>query len=237
MRPAVFIDTNIPIYAAGGDHPLKAPCARILHSVAEDPRLFVTDSEAFQELLHRYLALGRWELGREVIRTFAEAMHGRVEPVYVKGVLAASGLADHQSSVSARDLVHAAVMQRIGTSRLFSVLMGLLIWVSRSSRVGWVLLRNSLATEGCLWFCTSADSRSSCSWLQVSQVGVPVNLPAVGRSRGAIRESQCPTEVSITNVLASILYVEIPAFVSGGGDTIACYGGVADAAECLGPPR
>jgi len=120
MSPAVFIDTNVPIYAAGRDHPLKAPCARILRSVAEDPRPFVTDSEVFQELLHRYLALGRWELGREVIRTFAEAMHGRVEPVYVEDVLTASGLADHQSSVGARDLVHAAVMQRIGTGRIIS---------------------------------------------------------------------------------------------------------------------
>ena len=74
MTPAVFIDTNVPIYAAGGDHPLKEQCARILRSVAEDPKPFVTDSEVLQELLHRYLALRRWELGREVVRTFAEAM-------------------------------------------------------------------------------------------------------------------------------------------------------------------
>ena len=37
MSPAVFIDANVPIYAAGGDHPLKEPCARILRSMAEDP--------------------------------------------------------------------------------------------------------------------------------------------------------------------------------------------------------
>ena len=59
MTPAVFIDANVPIYAAGGDHPLKEPCARILRSVAEDPKPFLTDSEVLQELLHRYLALGR----------------------------------------------------------------------------------------------------------------------------------------------------------------------------------
>ena len=25
MSPAVFIDANVPIYASGGDHPLKEP--------------------------------------------------------------------------------------------------------------------------------------------------------------------------------------------------------------------
>ena len=120
MSPVVFIDANVPIYAAGGDHPLKEPCARILRSVAEDPQPFVTDSEVFQELLHRYLALGRWELGREVLRAFAEAMDGRVEPVLAEDVLSASRLADRHPDVSARDLVHAAVMQRMGTSRIIS---------------------------------------------------------------------------------------------------------------------
>ena len=120
MSPAVFLDANVPIYAAGGDHPLKAPCSRILRSVAEDPRPFVTDSEVLQELIHRYLAQGRWELGREVLRAFAEAMHGRIEPVHAEDVLAASGLADHHPGVSARDLVHTAVMQRLGTGRIIS---------------------------------------------------------------------------------------------------------------------
>ncbi len=120
MTPAVFIDANVPIYAAGAPHPLKEPCARILRSVAEDPKPFVTDSEVLQELLHRYLALGRWELGREVVRAFAEAMHGRIEPVHAEDVLAASGLADRHPGVSARDLVHAAVMQRIGSARIIS---------------------------------------------------------------------------------------------------------------------
>ena len=78
MSPAVFIDAYVPIYVVGGVHPLKDPCARILRSVAEDPQLFVTESDVLQELLHSYLALGRWELGREVLRAFAEAMDGRV---------------------------------------------------------------------------------------------------------------------------------------------------------------
>ena len=120
MSQAVFLDANVPIYAAGGDHPLKEPCARILRSVAENPRPFVTDSEVLQELLHRYLAQGRWEMGREVVRAFAGAMHGRIEPVHAEDVLTAAGLADSHPAISARELVHAAVMQRMGTRLIIS---------------------------------------------------------------------------------------------------------------------
>ena len=120
MTPAVFIDANVPIYAAGSDHPYKEPCSRILRAMADDPKSFVTDSEVLQELMHRYLASGRWALGREVVRAFAEAMRGRIEPVYGEDVTLAADLADRHAGVSARDLVHAAVMQRLGVGRIIS---------------------------------------------------------------------------------------------------------------------
>lgn len=120
MSPAVFIDANIPIYAAGRGHPLKEPCARILRMVAKEPQSFVTNSEVLQELMHRYLASDRWVLGREVLRAFAEAMHDRIEPVDAEDILVASVLADRHSGVSARDLVHAAVMQRLGADHIIS---------------------------------------------------------------------------------------------------------------------
>ena len=120
MSPAVFIDANVPIYAAGGGHPYKEPCARILRMAAENPQPFVTDSEVLQELMHRYLASGRWALGLEVLRAFAEALHSRIEPVGAEDVLAAAELADRHPDVSTRDLVHTAVMQRLGASRIIS---------------------------------------------------------------------------------------------------------------------
>ena len=120
MSPAVFIDANIPIYAAGREHPIKEPCARILMMAAEHPQSFVTDAEVLQELLHRYLASGRWALGGEVLQAFAEVMHGRIEPVYEADIHAAADLADRHPSVSARDLVHAAVMERLGAERIIS---------------------------------------------------------------------------------------------------------------------
>ena len=120
MSPAVFIDANVPIYAAGREHPNKEACARILMLAAEHPRSFVTDAEILQELMHRYLASGRWALGREVLQAFAEVMHGRIEPVYEEDIHVAAKLADQHAGVSARDFVHAAVMGRLGTGRIIS---------------------------------------------------------------------------------------------------------------------
>ena len=120
MNPAAFIDANVPIYASGRRHPNKEPCAQILMMVAERPHSFVTDVEVLQELLHRYLASQRWTLGRRVLQEFAEIMHDRIEPVYEDDIELASRLADLHPEVSARDLVHTAVMQRLGVDRIIS---------------------------------------------------------------------------------------------------------------------
>ena len=121
MSPAAFIDANVPIYAAGREHPNKEPSARVLMMVAEHPLSFVTDVEVLQELVHRYVASGRWALGREVLQGFADVMHDRIEPVYEEDIHFAARLADSQPGISTRDLVHAAVMQRLGTDRIISV--------------------------------------------------------------------------------------------------------------------
>ncbi len=120
MSPAVFIDANVPIYAAGTGHPYREPCARILRMAAAHPRSFVSDVEVLQELMHRYRASGRWTLGREVLQAFAQLMHDRIEPVYEQDLMLAAQLADLHSGVSSRDLVHAAVMRRVGSERVIS---------------------------------------------------------------------------------------------------------------------
>ena len=70
--------------------------------------------------MHRYLSSGRWTLGREVVRAFAEVLRGRIEPVHSEDIILASELADRHPEISARDLVHAAVMQRLGVDRIIS---------------------------------------------------------------------------------------------------------------------
>ncbi len=120
MSPAAFLDTNIPIYAAGQAHEYKAPCLRVLNLAARAPRAFVTNVEVLQELMHHYLASGRWPLGREVLREFADVMARRIELVRVSDIGVASALADDHSNMRARDLLHVAVMRRLGVERIVS---------------------------------------------------------------------------------------------------------------------
>ena len=70
--------------------------------------------------MHRCRASRRWTLGREALQAFADVMHDRIEPVYEEDIILAATLADAHSGASSRDLVHAAVMRRVGSERVIS---------------------------------------------------------------------------------------------------------------------
>ena len=120
MSPPTFLDANVPIYAAGRPHRLKEPSAQVLMLVAERPEAFLTDAEVLEELLHRYLALRLWPQAREVFHHFAALMRERVEPVHAVDVEQAALLADQYPDLGARDLLHAAVMSRLGVRHIVS---------------------------------------------------------------------------------------------------------------------
>lgn len=119
----LFLDANVPTYAAGRDHPLKEPCKEVLLLAARYPGSFFTDAEVLQEMLHRYLALRRWPEGQRIVLDFAALMVGSVEPVIAEDVIRACDLADEYGArpgarLAARDLLHGAVMLRSGGSRV-----------------------------------------------------------------------------------------------------------------------
>ena len=118
MPPATFIDANVPIYAAGRDHPYREPCIRVLAAVNDNPEAFVTDAEVFQEIMHHYLRTERRDAGQVVVESFAAMMHGRVSPVTIDDVLDAGQLARTHHGLSTRDLLHLAVMHRLGVTRI-----------------------------------------------------------------------------------------------------------------------
>ena len=110
-----FIDANIPMYAAGREHPLKAPSLRILESIALGRIRAVTDAEVLQEILHRYTALHRVEFGIEVCKSFLQIVP-MVLPVTVVHVHHAMSVLRQEPSVQARDALHVAVMRYYGIS-------------------------------------------------------------------------------------------------------------------------
>lgn len=117
MSSPIFVDANIPIYAAGAPHPLKDPCIEVLRLIGSQSEAFVTDAEVLQELLHRYLRLKLWpDPGYMVLRNFELVIRGRIEAVRAEDVMDAVGFAAMYPSIPARDLLHFAVMTRLGVT-------------------------------------------------------------------------------------------------------------------------
>jgi predicted nucleic acid-binding protein len=105
----VFIDSNIPMYVAGGEHENREPARRLLDRVRRGKVEACTSTEVIQEILYRYASLGRLDLAREVYDLFVE-----ICPVVLDVTLAdtdrARDLLCGAPGISARDAVHAAVM-------------------------------------------------------------------------------------------------------------------------------
>jgi uncharacterized protein len=106
----VFIDSNIPMYVAGKEHPHREPARRFLERVKAGKVEGCTSTEVLQEILYRYTALGKRELARDVYTLFVD-----ICPVVYGVDLAdtdlACSLVCEIPGISARDAVHAAVMR------------------------------------------------------------------------------------------------------------------------------
>ena len=105
----IFIDSNILMYVAGREHPLREPSRRSLRRVRDGKLDACTSTEVLQEILYRYSSLGRLDFAGEVYDLFVE-----VCPVVLGVTLAdtdrARDLVCGGTGASARDAVHAAVM-------------------------------------------------------------------------------------------------------------------------------
>ena len=68
----VFIDSNIPMYVAGRQHPNRDPARRFLERVQAGEIEGCTSTEVLQEILYRYSALHRLDLPRAVYDLFVD---------------------------------------------------------------------------------------------------------------------------------------------------------------------
>jgi predicted nucleic acid-binding protein len=105
----VFIDSNIPMYVAGRDHPLREPARRFLESVRVGRVEACTSTEVLQEILYRYGGLKRLDLAREVYDLFVQICP-TVLPVTLADTDRAKHLLVATPGVGARDAIHVAVM-------------------------------------------------------------------------------------------------------------------------------
>lgn len=115
----ILVDSNVPMYLVGAEHPLKGEARRLLEAAIGARRRLVTDAEVLQEILHRYGAIGR----REAIAPAFAALLGVVDevfPVEREDVEDAAEIIRRQTELSARDAVHLAVARRRGVDRILS---------------------------------------------------------------------------------------------------------------------
>ncbi len=107
----IFVDSNIPMYLVGADHPNKHEAIACLEKFVSDDRRLVTNTEVLQEILHRYSSLRR----TDAIQPAFDALYGCIDEIFViseDDVLAGKDLLLAYKSLSARDAIHAAHMRR-----------------------------------------------------------------------------------------------------------------------------
>lgn len=115
----IFVDSNIPMYLVGGDHPHKVDARRLLERLIADRERLVTDVEVFQEILHRFVALGR----RDAIQSTFDVLREIVDEVYSihdADVERAKSVVLGRRRLSARDAIHVAVMEREGIAKILT---------------------------------------------------------------------------------------------------------------------
>ena len=115
----IFVDSNIPMYLIGAPHRHKTDAQRLLEKLLSERERLVTDAEVLQEILHRYVAIGR----RDAIQPAFEALLGVVDqvlPIELKAVQRAKAVVLGSQQLSARDALHLAVMEQHSMARILS---------------------------------------------------------------------------------------------------------------------
>lgn len=122
------------MYAAGGPHPLRDPSLTVVDRISQGRLDGVISAEVVQEILHRFVAIRRPELGariaRDVLDLFAPVLpltHGIMDRM--------PELVGRYPSLAARDLVHVATCLEAGITVIVSPDRGLDA-VSEVRRVG-----------------------------------------------------------------------------------------------------
>ncbi len=115
----ILLDSNVPMYLVGAEHPHKVDARRLLERVIAENRRLVTDAEVLQEILHRYVAINRRDAIQPCFNVVLEVVD-EVLPVTVETMSEAREIVLGHPDLTARDAVHLAVMRQHGIDRIFS---------------------------------------------------------------------------------------------------------------------
>jgi predicted nucleic acid-binding protein len=107
------------MYLVGSPHPNKIAAEQAVAALIERQEKLVSNTEVFQEILHRYAAIGRLD----AIQAAFDAVLGLIDevfPIELENVERAKTILLGKYRLSARDAIHVAVMEQRGIQRILS---------------------------------------------------------------------------------------------------------------------
>lgn len=115
----ILVDSNVPMYLVGAEHPHKHDAQRLLDQAISRRERLVSDAEVLQEILHRYHAIDR----PDAIQPAFNALTGVVDevfPVERDDAESAKDILLGGYGLSARDALHVAIMERYEVARIMT---------------------------------------------------------------------------------------------------------------------
>ena len=106
----ILVDSNVPMYLVGAEHPHKADAQRVLDDLIAREERLVTDVEVLQEILHRYTAIDRPDAIQPAFDAVLEVVD-EIFPIGLGDVEGAKRVVLGGYGLSARDAIHVAVMR------------------------------------------------------------------------------------------------------------------------------
>lgn len=113
----IFVDSNVLVYAVGGEHPLRNRARSFFRETLEDGTPLATSAEVLQELLHVYLPVDRLRTLDAALQ-LADARIATIWSVEAEDVRLARLLAERHPALDARDLLHLACCIRRDVDRV-----------------------------------------------------------------------------------------------------------------------
>ena len=115
----ILVDSNVPMYLVGAEHPHKVDARRLLERAVAEGRRLVTDAEVLQEILHRYVAIDRRDAIQPCFNLVLDVVD-EVLPVTLETVSTAREIVLGHPDLTARDGIHLAIMREHGVGEIMS---------------------------------------------------------------------------------------------------------------------
>jgi predicted nucleic acid-binding protein len=115
----IYVDSNVPMYLVGAAHPNKDRVVELVSQLLTAREVLVTSAETFQEILHRYTSKKDPKHLAAAYEAL-EALVSRTVEVTKNDADSARSLLGRYPSLSSRDAVHVAVMERLRVKKIWS---------------------------------------------------------------------------------------------------------------------